>query len=41
VKDEINILRVEAGLQERTGDQVVDAIASKLGAIENYDWMSG
>jgi len=40
ILSEINILRAEAGLAERTSSQLVDAIAAKLGTIGNYDWMS-
>ena len=39
VKDEINILRVEAGLEERTGAQIVNALSSKLDGLSNYEWM--
>lgn len=38
--DEINILRIEAGLPERTNEQIIDAISTKLDSIENYDWMN-
>ena len=40
VKDEINILRAEAGLPERTNQQIMDAIETKLGALNPYAWMS-
>lgn len=36
---EINILRAEAGLSLRTGQQVIDAIENKLENIPDYDWM--
>lgn len=39
VKDEINILRQEAGLAERTNQQLMNAIDSKLDELEEYDWM--
>ena len=39
IKDEINILRQEAGLAERTNQQLMDAIESKLSELEEYDWM--
>jgi len=39
ILDEINILRVEAGLSERTGPQVVDVLNAKVDSIPNYDWM--
>lgn len=40
IKDEINLLRVECGLPERTNQQMVSAIESKLGTLSEYDWMS-
>jgi len=40
VKDEINILRTNASLLERTDQQIIEAIETKLTAIENYPWMS-
>jgi len=40
IKDEINVLRVNAGLPERTNQQVLDAINTKLEAIPDYDWMN-
>lgn len=33
LKDEINILRTEAGLSERTNQQVLNAIGAKLDEI--------
>jgi len=38
--DEINTLRVNAGLSERTNAQAVDAIAAKLDTMSQYDWMN-
>jgi len=38
-KDEINILRVEAGLPERTNQQFLTAIENKLSQLSMYDWM--
>lgn len=38
--DEINALRSEAGLAERTGQQLIDAIATKLADTPQYDWMT-
>jgi len=38
VRDEINLLRVEAGLAERTNEQIVDSIKANLDQIEDYDW---
>lgn len=39
IKDEINILRQEAGLPKRTNQQLIDTIESKLNELEEYDWM--
>lgn len=39
VLDEINLLRAEVGLPERTGQQVINVIANKLENIPDYDWM--
>jgi len=39
VKDEINILRQKAGLAERTNQQLMNAIESRLDELEEYDWM--
>lgn len=38
-KEEINIIRVELGLLERTNEQIIDAIGNKLEGLEKYDWM--
>ena len=38
-KDEINILRVKAGLPERTNQQLITAIDNKLKTIPLYPWM--
>lgn len=40
VKDEINILRTNASLPERTDQQIIDAIETKLTAMEDYPWMN-
>ena len=40
IKDEINILRVNDGLPERTNQQIVNAVSAKLATIERYDWMN-
>ena len=40
IKDEINILRAEAGLQERTKQQMIDAVETKLDGLSSYDWMN-
>ena len=39
ILDEINILRVNAGLPERDLSQVVSAIDAKLNQLAKYDWM--
>ena len=38
LKDEINILRVEAGLPERTNAQLITGIENKLAGLGDYDW---
>ena len=39
VKDEINVLRVNAGLSERTDQQLVDALQAKWESLPKYSWM--
>ncbi len=39
IKDEINTLRTQAGLPERTNDQILTAIGNKLDTVEEHDWM--
>lgn len=39
IKDEINLLRVEVGLPERTNEQILNAVDSKLSSLSKYDWM--
>jgi len=39
IKDEVNILRANASLAERTDQQIIDAIETKLTAIEDYPWL--
>jgi len=39
IKDEINVLRTNASLPERTDQQIIDAIETKLTAAEDYPWM--
>lgn len=39
IKDEINLLRVQAGLPERTGQQMRDSISDKLDVTSTYAWM--
>lgn len=40
VLDEINALRNIAGLNERTKQQMADALKSKLDLTEDYTWMN-
>lgn len=40
IKDEINLLRAEHNLPERTNQQIIDAIETKLETLSDYDWMS-
>lgn len=40
VLDEINILRTQAELAERTKQQLGDALKAKLDATADYDWMN-
>jgi len=39
IKDEINILRQQLNLPERTNQQILDVIDNKLNQLEKYDWM--
>ena len=39
IKDEINILRTEVGLEPRTNQQLITALEIKLDGLELYDWM--
>ena len=39
IKDEINILRTQHGMAERTNQQLIDAIDTKLADVNDYDWM--
>ncbi len=39
IKDEINLLRAFAGLQERTNQQIINAVSNKLSTLTKYDWM--
>lgn len=39
MKREINILRFQAGLQERTNQQILDALNDELNNTPEYDWM--
>lgn len=40
ILDEVNLLRVQAGLSERTPQQFLDAIESKWNANVPYAWMN-
>lgn len=40
LKNEINILRQQAGLPERTDQQILDAIDQQLEQIPDYPWMT-
>jgi len=39
VKDEINLMRSQLGLPERTNEQIKNAISNKLESLSDYDWM--
>ena len=39
IVDEINLLRVEAGLAQRTQQQVIDALIDEYQSLSDYDWM--
>lgn len=38
-KNEINLLRIQLGLPERTNQQLIDAIENRLLQLEKYNWM--
>ena len=38
--DEINLLRAEHGLSERTTAQLMNAVDVELTGLEDYDWMA-
>ena len=40
IKDEINLLRIQHSLSERTNQQLIDAIETKLEILSTYDWMN-
>lgn len=40
IKDEVNILRTELNLPERTNQQIINAIDNKLSSLSKYDWMN-
>jgi len=39
IRDEINILRGQHGLPERTNEQIINAISDKLSSLTTYRWM--
>lgn len=39
IKDEINLLRAEHSLPERTNQQIMDAMETKLENLTPYDWL--
>jgi len=39
IKDEINILRIQHGLSERSNEQIITAISNKLTELSRYDWL--
>ena len=39
IKDEINTLRSQHGLANRTNAQIVNSISDKLDTITDYNWM--
>ena len=39
IKDEINLLRTELKLPERTNKQIINVISAKLESLFDYDWM--
>ncbi|MBR9682645.1 MAG: hypothetical protein GOV02_03130 [Candidatus Aenigmarchaeota archaeon] len=39
IMDEINILRAQHALPDRTANDIVTAIENKIGPVTSYDWM--
>lgn len=39
IKDEINVLRTQASLPERTNQHITNAIEVKLAGLSKYNWM--
>ena len=39
IKDEINLVRAQLGLSERTNQQIIDVVSNKLETLSEYDWM--
>jgi len=40
IKDEINILRTELNLPERTNEQIIASLENKLSTLNKYQWMN-
>lgn len=40
IKDEINVLRAQHGLEPRTKEQMMDSVNTKLSTLPLYDWMN-
>lgn len=40
IKDEINALRSLHSLPDRTSQQLINALETKLAGLTNYDWMN-
>ena len=40
IKDEINLLRSQHGLSERTDEQIINAISDRLSTMTPYSWMN-
>ncbi len=39
IMDEINLVRAQHALPDRTASEIVTAIENKLGPITDYDWI--
>ena len=39
IKDELNLVRAELELPERTDEQILDAVSVKLESLLDYSWM--
>lgn len=40
IRDEINLLRAQHSLPERTNQDIINALENKLSGIPDYDWMN-
>ena len=40
IKDEINLLRQQHGLPERTNEQIIQTISNRLDSLSKYNWMN-